>query len=520
MNLTLNLMPPYLTKTQEKNPSIKTAIYVNVSIFLAICVVVQLLAIDSSIENLCVSLSLFFTTLISLKYLNSLQASYFPNSFLILIGFVIGLCTMPLAIRTFEVQSLSAGLNEPIFTFGSISLFVLVTVLAHYVYVRLPILIRLRNFTINRLNPYLGLTPNFTSSVIMSTIGLAAYFINSDSGGVGIKLIKALLPLVNILFSLYCLSLIKSQFNLGQRPSKILAFLVILFFAASVILAILQNSRFIFVQSFILIIGASLFSILGLGRALKLKIVLPTILCCFILFPLLTNLTSSIAFARTWRTSASQLELLSLTVDHLVNSKEKFSVYTDKSNWWDEEYYTNELLNRLSNIKNIDNSLYIYKNIDSSRILDYQHFQLVRFVSILPNPLPSIFGVSASEKKEVNQFSSSDVLVGFISSTTESKRLTSSFISDSFLLFGFSAPIIYFFILLIVFPLSDLFSIPLQYENKLLVLSCLGILMIPVHFLFFSTGSIVDITVGYIRSIFQLSLAFFLLSRLFLIRLR
>jgi hypothetical protein len=314
----------------------------------------------------------------------------------------------------------------------------------------------------------------------------------------------------------YLVGYIQNQADFALKPpSRLLLAIVTIFYAFSLFVGMYFNSRFAFVQPLIIVFSALIFSRLGLARPFRVKIILSVLVVFLLLNSFLSNLSDSIALARAYRASVTPVELVSMTIANMTTAKTNNVVYEDKSLWWDEQYYENEFPNRFSPIKNLDNLLHLQKILDTNAISEYVNIQFARLVSILPNPLPSFFGVTAYQKEEVNQFSSADVLFGFVSSSTVGRRLTGSFISDSLILFGLFAPLIYAFLMLFVFSLSDIFLIPLRASKDVLIPSPLGMLLSSQNILFFTSLTTVDLTVGYGRTLLQTSLAFFVSSFLF-----
>ncbi|QPN59118.1 hypothetical protein H8F24_13640 [Synechococcus sp. CBW1002] len=480
-------------------------------ILLAVFLIVQVASIESSFQNLLAASLLYIAYFFSSLYFKSLRIFAYPNSFLILLGFVIGFCAMPLVLRTLEGKSLVDGLYEPISTFGSIFLFTLISLASHYLYTRSRSLSDLRAVLIRLFRQNFNQTPRTVPLILIASVGLGALFISSASDGAFSKLLKAFSPLINLPLAAYLLLHIKSQANSGSKsPSRPLLIIVGILYAATLFIGMYFNTRFAFIQPLILVFSALCFVRLGLAVPFRANVIIALLIGSFLLNSFLTNLSYSIAMSRAYRSTIDPAELVSLTIENFTKEKADNIVYQGKSLWWNERYYNSEFSNRFSPIKNLDNLLHINQGLGASDVSEYSNNQLIRLISILPNPLPGLFGVTPEQKEEINQFSSADWLFGSISSSLEERRLTGNFIPDTIILYDFFAPFIYALLMLIIFTISDAFVIPLGRSNDLFAPSPLGMLFASQNIMFFASGTLVDLTVGHVRYLLQTSVAFFL----------
>jgi hypothetical protein len=483
---------------------------------MAVASILQVALIDSSSANFSAVLLVFIAFFFSSFYLKYLLISCFPNSFLILLGFVIGPCVLPLCLRTLEGKSLVDGLHEPLLTFGSITLFVIISIVAHYAYSKSSFLLMFRRKIYKKLRFYLDPQVKLLPSLLIASIGAMALFIQSASGGVFSKLLSAFLPFRNFPLAIFLYIYLKKQICLGTKPpSRPLFISVILIYILSVVIGITYNTRMAFIEPLVIVFCIFCFKRLALFIPFGKGFLIGLVLILAIAIPLLDNLSASITLVRAYRSSVTPQEIFSMTIKSLTQAKPERQINAANESWWNEQYYRNEFMNRFSPIKMIDNTLYIQQRVSQSQISQYTQIQFIRLVSILPKPLPSFFGVTGEQKEEVNRSSAADIQFGFISdSDTQGRKLTGSFISDLYILFGppFSL-VVYCCVLMIVFPVSDVFVSQSQDQKDVLIPSPLGILLGPDHFLLFSNSSVVDM-IGYLRLVVEFSLAFFFLFRI------
>ena len=88
----------------------------------------------------------------------------------------------------------------------------------------------------------------------------------------------------------------------------------------------------------------------------------------------------------------------------------------------------------------VDNTVTIANRLSDDQKVDYISFQRTRLVSILPGPALQLLGISQADKARVNSLSSADLLLGYYSGLVTKSRLTGSFMSDAYILFGWYSP--------------------------------------------------------------------------------
>lgn len=481
--------------------------------FLFLLVLVQVTTIDLSLANITASFFLFSSCFLSLKYFQYLTISFCPNSFIILFGSFSALCALPLLGRTLLGRSLVEGLNAPSFTAGMIFVFNSCALLNHWLYTKSLFIRKLRDrlrlitFQTNafRLNNY--------KALLLSIFGVVALLVGSNLEGATGKVIGAFGNLGSAALAAYLLGLVHSLANKTEKPLPRISLIIpIIFFLLSIGIAIYYNSRNAFAVPILIAIISLFYIWFALGYRYTLRRVALLGISLFLAFSLLSGISSAILLARSYRGYLSSPELASKTFD-LVIEGSKINRYGSAS-WWKEDYYGNEFLNRLSAIKMIDNTLFISNNLTDEQKAHYSSFQLTRLVSIFPAPALRLFGFSLLAKEEVNQLSSADLLLGFYSGNVIKSRLTGSFISDASLLFGWYSPVVLLVLFLMVFPLCDVFVLPLANSAQGCIPSVLGMLLFPRFFLYLQSGTIVDMSVGIARAMFELFLVFIVASKI------
>lgn len=493
--------------------------YDSVIVFLLLLALAQVTAINSSLTNFTATFFLFASCFLSLKYFQRLTISYFPNSFIILFGSFSALCALPLLGRTLLGRSLVEDLNAPTFTFGLIFVFNSCVLLSHWLYTKSRFIRKFRDRLRLITTPANSLRVNNYKAVLISLFGLMTLFLGSNVGGALGKIISAFSSLGNAALAAYFLGLIHSLANKTEKPLPRIAWIIpAVFFILSVGIGIYFNSRNAFAFP-ILIAMISVFYIwIALGYRFGLRRIALIGISLFLAFSLISGISSAMLLARSYRDIVSPTELVSITLD--LAAKGSTFNKSSSTSWWKEDYYGNEFANRLSAVKMIDNTLYIANTLTDQQKDEYSSFQSIRFVSILPEPALRFFGFSASAKEEVNQLSSADLLFSLYSGRDIKSRLTGSFMSDATLLFGWYSPVVLLVLFLMVFPLCDVFVLPLANSSHACIPSVLGMLLLPMFFLYLQSGTVVDMSVGIVRVMLELYLVFLVASKITRLRLR
>jgi len=475
---------------------------------------IQCFAIDSSSINLLATFLLLSSCFLSLAYFKRLSIASFPNSFIVLFGSFSALCMLPLILRTFSGKSLVVDMNAPGYTFSMIFIFNSCALLIHFIYTQISFIRRLRDRLRFIVYPANAVILNNSSALFIGLVGFAIHFRSVGlQGDIG-KVISMFSNLGNVGLVAYFIQLIYYFANRGEKPlPKISLIVPVMFFVASIAQGLYFNSRNTFAAPILISSVALSYLWFAFGYRFKIKYVVLTGISLFLLLSLISGISSAILMARSYRGSISATELFSTTLDFMLSGI-TIDKYDDPTSWWKENYYDSEFANRFSAIKMIDNTLYIADKMTNEQRNDYASFQLTRLVSILPTPLLTLFGGSGSSKFEVNQLSSADYLLEIFSGVSRISRLTGSFMSDAYILFGWFSPFILSLLFLIIFPVCDVFVINLVNSAQNCIPSVLGLSITPILFMYLQSATIVDMSVGILRTMLELSLVFLFASRI------
>ena len=479
-----------------------------------LCALIQIVAIDSSFDNQYCSFLLGFATIVSALYIKQLDSFMYPNSTMILLGFNIGLCTIPLLAKTATVSSLVDGLNEPDLTFELTASLTILTVLLHFIYTKSVLGLPLRRLVHSHLKRNINIT-NSTPIPFLISLMIVSFILTKPY--IEPTIFKLAQPFFQFIYLPLAISL---HFLMVRILGNINPYLwhrtflwLIISLCISFLLSLSTNSRSALLQPLVIWLSISLLLITTRSINSKNSLICFSFVIILLSFPFIHAISNSILYTRAYRSVISNSELVSLNLT-IIGKRLDTTIHGNESSiWWSEKYLPHEFLNRISPIKMLDNSITISQRVSDSHLRIYKQFQYLRFVSILPSPLPSIFGVSSDRKVSLNRYTSADILSGFISRQTESRMLLGNLLSDLYILFGWLYPLYYGCSLLLIYILADLLSVVVK-STGFYVPSVIGVIMAPKHLLLFLNPSFVDIFVGYSRSFLESMVAYIIIVAL------
>ena len=453
----------------------------------------------------------------------------YPLSTLVLLGFATTLQLGPLLFTALEGNSITYNLVVPTITFGHSLATSFVCVIAHFFYRNFLLYEQIRKSLqglLIRLGIFRPLRPS--QIIFMSSFGIFALAVSSwfgdvfDNQSIFIKLIEGF-QFLSILPAVFLLGPLiggEERFVSRQSIKPLLFFLFFIFL--TLLVSVGRNSRGSFVVPLAcLFLGLALQWLYGFIQIRRVSFI-AFLLSVLLLLPILTDLASAMVMVRVLRSDISPIELASKTIDQLKDRQEiqefrEASANFDLLSNWSENYVSNPFLARFANAKFPDNSLYNAPQINSLNASRFTAFQLWRVVSLLPNPILSLFGVSESIKNNVTTLSIGDMhfflasgykfaLGGFRTGHLFGSGMTS---------FGY----VYFFLLglslLLIFPLIDSHaSLASNFSVVSPVISVLAITQLISWFTLSNSESVIDLLSYLIRGFIQPILLFSFLRRL------
>jgi len=383
-----------------------------------------------SLENLFASLVLLLGWFLLITItLTKHNLKYYPVSFMMLIGMAIFHYLLPLPLTLLELKPVTFNMRVPLLTFSHHLLFVLVIVLTHKIYTKTSNrknifrkLLRKSDFYLQPTNEIIWKTAIiglFSSVYIYFILGVWQMDIQDRSLIYYISTIMSgyiWMPLI-ILFPKY-----RSKISLNSKKTikYILLYSVFVF-----IVAIASNWRTVLFSGIFMVVG--LFGMGLLQQHFRLREILTPkkivlLIAAFIIVtgPLIDFATAMVA-VRGERTELPALQFLARTIDVYSNNDELELVKNRSFNTnaltqfsgheWNESYLNNIVLNRFSNLKISDNSMFYAKDIGYQN--EYMQEEILNQIyAFIPNIFLSFTSVDQEIKILTGRHSIGDALYG------------------------------------------------------------------------------------------------------------
>ncbi len=357
----------------------------------------------------------------------------YPVSFLMIFGLVMFHYVLPIPLTLLEFKPVTYNLVVPLLTFWHHFLFITIIVFSYSLYLKIS---NKKNIFRNFLS-YTNFYKIPSDRIIWMTalLGLGGsfytYFVygqwqreNTDRGLLyylaGLFIPFLWMPII-IPFKKF--RYLNDEITETTKTTKTN---ILLYSGLVFIIALTSNMRTILFSGvmtliFLFVIGI-LFGYYDLKKLITPKKALLIGLIFFISSGPLIDLGITMVVVRGERTQLSAADFLTKTVE-VYQDKERLNkiksmggVAMDMEKGqsffikkWNEDYLSNLLLNRFSNLKISDNCLYHAKNIGYGN-LKMQEIFYKKVIASMPNVMMQFFGMSNSEKIELELFSITDYL--------------------------------------------------------------------------------------------------------------
>lgn len=403
---------------------------------------------------------------------------YYPVSFIMILGMAIFYYFLPLPLTLLDFKPVTFNMRVPFLTFFHHFLFVLTIVLTHKIYTIISngnnifraLLIK-TNFYVQPTNPIIwktaliGLIGSVANYFILGVWQMESqdrslvYYINTAMSG------YVWMPLI-ILFP-------KFRLYPSLNTEKAIKYIVI-YSAIIFVIAIASNWRTILMSGIFMVVGlfgvGILFQHFTLRSVLTPKrLVLVVAAFLFVSGPLM-DMALAMTIVRGERTELPALEFLIKTVevysdkdqiDAAKNASFNSSVLTNFDSYeWNESYLNNAILNRLSNLKISDNSLF-YANEIGYQNKDMQDEMLNQILAFTPNVFLSFTNYDLDTKVSSSNYSIGDYLYGLAINSQDKLggAVISSMPGVGMAIFGYWYLIIIIPLFLVIFTMFDSFVV-------------------------------------------------------------
>jgi hypothetical protein len=445
--------------------TVRQAIF-NCLIALTVLAVPVQFAIDPSIENVassCIVLASALTVLLYLRGTSALEQH--PLSSIAILGFCVTTQLGALLVQTVALTSLAGSLYTPLYTFGTLALYLLIAVSMHVVYRFFSVKKPTNPRVIRGFLDWAGIykTPSCGTLWYMGCVGLPTILLWKSEGVLG----KIAVGFNFLAWAPYLIPIYATEVGESYCNVQLNRFLLVLYSGAFLVLGLAINARGIIFEG-VATVGLLYFlramrsDALLTGRMLKRIGVLALILLA-ISGPM-SDLTTSMVIARQLRGKVSAVTMIRTTLriwrqprilaaykaDHQIASR--YSAY-------DEHYIANPMLGRLVETKFYDTAFHFASTLRTDDAKARLREISLKFAwAGLPTPALQALGVHV-DKADLD-FSMGDYLAYLSRGIPLGGRKTGNMFAQGIVLFGpLLFPLLYAVICLALYAMMDLLTI-------------------------------------------------------------
>lgn len=375
-----------------------------------------------------------------------------------------------LFLKTLELSIITQHLREPIQTIGNLTIFNLVIIFSHYIYINMKIS-KIIQFKLRTSLKKLKLDDlyNFKFLYFLSFIAVLSklFFYDFDTplefqqnlsgppllGDIlyGFKFI-IYLPIV-IYFS-------KFLYNSNINKSQTIPFL--LYIIAMCIISISTNVRSILfdVITICVLISFLIFIFNEDGDLIK-KNILKFFIIIIFSFPIINFLESvskNYIYERSLAKTNTPIENIYsfFKNENLFNENEKFSSnnFSEKT-FFNEEYYKRGLFNRINILLINDNLIFAKNNLSAYQVELVKKLQINQIISIAPQPIINLF-IKDFNKNDYLQYTTASYIYGILDTMYGNKNIGSVLV-QLYIIFDIYVYLILLFIFIPSFIIFDSF---------------------------------------------------------------
>jgi len=380
------------------------------------------LAIESTPENLiCVSLALVTPVVLSWVLLKQRNNKDHPIPLIAVHLFLIANMTLPLVVKTLELEPLTYNLAVPLMTYGLTAVGAVTLTLSYIVYVSSRSLARFRHFVSAKIyTPFcLFRPPTDLQLWMMGGLGAMATVYVLLTGTLFEKVHHSDVTFARFMWGFtpfaYApfLILARHLFTDETRVSRMKPLVIVQFFVI-IGLGMGLNGRSPMLMPLVnLGVWLALGTITGITRVTRAGLRnFVIVMCLAIAFaPLASDLATAMVLARSARQKVGAFQIMQSTVENLSKKSElehqRAQEETQKGN---DIYVHNEFLSRFIDIKFLDLTLDWTKDMTPLEKRVFTDLAVEKAWDILPTPVAGFFGIKTSKDVQATQKSFADFL--------------------------------------------------------------------------------------------------------------
>lgn len=440
--------------------------------YLTIVVAIQMIASSLVFDFInigCVAMA-GVTALITCFYLfRAGVADRYPISSILIFSLCIANQLIPLGGTLIQWKLLNTNLEFPIDTFLWISIFQLVIIASHFIYLRIPLFRGTKELITNHLKLLSFFTPPSREQLwLFAGAGFLPFVVGGylSQGDAGF-IVKILNAFGNFSYAPMLLPFYHLMYPGQKKPTRKELFAVGGYFCLLMLIGLAVNSRGgIAAAVMVLIYSAMILAFTGILRVKEILLRKKLLLVCgllVVIFPL-SHLALAMQIARKERGKISQSEMIFRTIEvaaspSIMRANVNYNLLAAKKFGWDESYLNNVFLDRFSDVKFHDLGFQMSLNFGEKERGNVKDFIIGRSWGLIPDPVLRQLRMNTG-KAFWTSFSFGDYMY-YLGTKYEltAGRKTGSQIVNGLVLFGtWRYPFVLFACAIVTFILFDSFS--------------------------------------------------------------
>ncbi|MBU2788023.1 hypothetical protein MQE22_01385 [Acidithiobacillus sp. YTS05] len=348
----------------------------------------------------------------------------YPISTLMLLGYTFSYFTLPPLGQLLGLQPVTHHLYFPVIDLAYAVIGLLALIGGHQLYSNGSLLIALRGILRKQFYGRLGFyrVPHFSQLWLMGAIGVIAVLFGDhfDVRGSGIlqAVMQGLHPFVYVPY----ITLLLPAWSPPRRIPRVNGLALVFYTGALLVLAMIVNSRAYLLMGFASLLIVYFFLLatgqMPLPNVSPRKIALAAFAILLIAGPV-SEMAMAMVLVRGERTDMTPSQLVLKTWEtfrsgHIAQRFARISAAMAGGRGINEDYFDNLYLNRLANLKFVDNAVDNQQALGPGAASYFAQIEKQKVISILPSPMISLLGLDAN-KRLVTSGSSGDFLLYAVS---------------------------------------------------------------------------------------------------------
>ncbi len=406
----------------QRRATIATVRSLRHTVFMVVLAVIALqIAFLFDTANLAASVLALAGNVVGFGYaLRQTTLRRYPISSLILLGYTFSYFTLPPLGQLLGLHTIIHLLRYPVTDFVYAIAGLLALICGHLLYSNMPLLGALRGTLRKQFYGRLGFyrVPRLSQLWLMGAVGCLAVVAANGYAEQGHGIVQAVLNGLRPFVYMPYVTLLPTAWSQLRRMHRLNSLLLVFYSGALLILAMMVNSRAYLLMGFasLLIVYFYLLASgqMTLPNVRPRNVVLAVVVALVVTGPV-TKLAMTMVLVRGERTDLTSAQLVDRTwatfrSGHVAQRYERVMAAMAGGPGVNENYFDNLFLNRLANLKFVDNAVINQQALRPSAASYFSRIEWQKVISILPSPLIDLFGWDA-DKRLVTSGSSGDFLL-------------------------------------------------------------------------------------------------------------